>query len=187
MDEQSNQCTRRVPTDGCSTSLYGQDSTRAPGTASNPALHDAVYDRSSLISTCSICTSRCTTRAGQSRKGQPFCPGRRSTSPYASTQQPKKCYVLKVLRLHNKLPKHKRPWINITRLNGNKQKQTLQLYVNPTAPKCSLLPPRCVRRTRNIKSFMMHKRDSYNSRHKPYEKHINMNSKQRSQLRIIRV
>ena len=33
-----------VPAIGCSESLYGQDSTRAPGTASSPALNDAVYD-----------------------------------------------------------------------------------------------------------------------------------------------
>ena len=36
------------------------------------------------------------------------------------------------------------------------------------------------------KSFIMHKRDSYNSRHKPFEKHISTNSKQRRQLRIVR-
>ena len=47
-------------------------------------------------------------------------------------------YVVKVLKLHNKLPKHKRPWINIIKLNGDKQKQTSKLYVNPTVPKCSL-------------------------------------------------
>ena len=58
------------------------------------------------------------------------------------------------------------------------QRPTLQLYVNPTAPKCSLLHPRCMRRMQNIKSFMMHKRDGFNSRHKPFEKLTNKNNKQ---------
>ena len=39
---------------------------------------------------------------------------------------------------HNKLPKHTRLWINIAKLNGSRQRPTLQLYVNPTAPKYSL-------------------------------------------------
>ena len=82
--------------------------------------------------------------------------------------------------------KHKRPWINITKLNGSRQRPTLQLYVNPTASKCSLLPPRSMRRMQNIKGFMMHKRDEFSSRHKPYEKLINMNNKQRRQLKNIK-
>ena len=39
------------------------------------------------------------------------------------------------------------------KLDGSKQKQILQLYVNPTAPRCSLLLPRCMRQTRNIKKL----------------------------------
>ena len=76
---------------------------------------------------------------------------------------------------------------NIIKLNGSRQRPTLQLYVNPTAYKCSLLPPRCMRPMQNIKSFMMHKRDEFNSRHKPFEKLINMNNKQRIQLRSIKI
>ena len=49
--------------------------------------------------------------------------------------------------------------------------------------KRSLLPLRCMRRIQNIKSFMMLKRDEFNSRHKPFEKHISMNNKQSRQLR----
>ena len=62
---------------------------------------------------------------------------------------------------------------------------TSKLYVNPTAPRCSLLRQRCMRPMLNINSFMMHKRDEYNSRHKPFEKHISLNNKQRIQLRSI--
>ena len=47
---------------------------------------------------------------------------------------------------------------------------------------CNLLPPKCMRRMQNINSFMMHKRDEFNSRRKPYEKLINMNNKQCIQL-----
>ena len=93
---------------------------------------------------------------------------------------------MKVLRLHNKLPKHKRPWINITKHDGNRLKPTSKLYVNPTAPRCSLLPASCMRPMRNTNSYTLHKRDRYASRHKPYEKHNNVNSKQRSQLRSVR-
>ena len=67
------------------------------------------------------------------------------------------------------------------------ESKTSKLYVNPTAPKCSLLPRRYMRRMRNIKSYILLKRDSYNSRHKPFEKHINMNSKRRSQFRSMRI
>ena len=35
---------------------------------------------------------------------------------------------------HNKLPKHKRPWINITKHDGSKLKPTSKLYVNLTVP-----------------------------------------------------
>ena len=94
------------------------------------------------------------------------------------------CYVVIVLKLHNKLPKHKSPWINITRLNGNKQKQTLQLYVNPTAPKCSLSPSRCMRRMRNIKSFMMHKRDSRAEIHELHTELLNMKEKSEMKSRL---
>ena len=38
----------------------------------------------------------------------------------------------------------------------------------------------------NINSITLRKRDRYNSRHKPFEKHINMNNRQRRQLRSIR-
>ena len=79
---------------------------------------------------------------------------------------------MKVLKLHNKLPRHKRPWINITKHDGDRLKPTSKLYVNPTVPKCSLLPPSCMRPMRNTNSYILHKRDSYNSRHKPYEKYI---------------
>ena len=43
-----------------------------------------------------------------------------------------------------------------------------------------------MRRIQNIKGFTMLKRDEFNSRHKPYEKLINMNSKQRRQLKNIK-
>ena len=45
---------------------------------------------------------------------------------------------------------------------------------------------RCMRPIQNIKGFMMHKRDDFNSRHKPFEKLINMNNKQRKQLKNIK-
>ena len=64
---------------------------------------------------------------------------------------------------------------------------TAELYVNPTASKCSPLRPRCMRPMQNIKSFMMHKRDEFNSRHKPFEKLISMNNKQRKQLKNIKI
>ena len=53
--------------------------------------------------------------------------------------KPKKCYVEKVPKLHINLPKHKRPWINIAKLNGDGLKPTFKLYVNPTAPRRSPL------------------------------------------------
>ena len=54
-----------------------------------------------------------------------------------------------------------------------------------TAPRCSHLRRRCMRQMLNINSFMMHKRDEYNSRHKPFEPPIYRNKKQRIQLRNI--
>ena len=82
-------------------------------------------------------------------------------------------------KLHNKLPKHKRPWINITKPNGDRLKPTSELYVNPTAPRCSLLRLSCMRLMKSINSYILHMRDSYDSRHKPYEKHNSRNNKQR--------
>ena len=81
------QSIRRVPSDGCSQGFYGQSPTRAIGTACSTALSDAIYDRSSLISTCTTSTSRCPTRASPRRVRQSLRPRRRSSSTHASTQQ----------------------------------------------------------------------------------------------------
>ena len=85
----------------------------------------------------------------------------------------------KMLKPHNKLPKYKRPWINMTKLNGDRLKPTSKLYVNPTAPTCSLLHPSCMRQMSNTRSYILHMRDNYDSRHKPYEKLNSKNSKKR--------
>ena len=45
----------------------------------------------------------------------------------------------------------------------------LKVLCKSTVPRCSLLPLSCVRPMRSTNSYILHKRDSYNSRHKPYK------------------
>ena len=73
------------------------------------------------------------------------------------------------------LPKHERPWINSTKLNGSKQRSDLKaLCQSNSAQVQSFASKMHETNVSNINSFMMHKRDEYNSRHKPFEKHIKL-------------
>ena len=64
---------------------------------------------------------------------------------------------------------------------------TSKLYVNPTAPKRSPSQPNCRRQIWNTMSSILHKRDSYDSRHKPYDKLKSRNNKQRKWLKNVKL
>ena len=69
-------------------------------------------------------------------------------------------------------------WINFTKRNGDRLKPTSKLYVNPIAPKRSPSHPSCRRQIWNTSSSILFKRDSYRSRHKPYDKLKKRSNKQ---------
>ena len=78
-----------------------------------------------------------------------------------------KCYVKRVPKLHNMLPKLKKPWIHSIKLDGDKPKQNSETCVNPTPLKHRLLYPSCMRHNWNTSSSILHKRDSSSLRQKP--------------------
>ena len=66
----------------------------------------------------------------------------------------------------------------IIKRNGARQKPTFKLSVNPTAPRCSPSHLSCRRPIWDTMSSIVRKRDSYDSRHKPYDKLKIRNNKQ---------
>ena len=87
-DEQFDQSTQWVPTDGCSTSKYWKTSTKTIGTnASNECTEFTIPRQiSNSLSTCSIGSPRCSS-ATQIRTKYSFCPKRRTTCSRAFPQE----------------------------------------------------------------------------------------------------